>query len=124
MAYIVKLHTKLHKAAYALSERGEDWSKLFRALDTNHDQTLCFNEMLLSFRRTLNISGEDLSDSVLESFFSALDTDHSGSIDIAELVHFLKSHPPSPLPPPPPPSQNSWLVHRRPEAAAGSTPCH
>ena len=41
----------LNEAAYRMGARGEDWPKLFRALDINHDKTLSLAELTIAVRR-------------------------------------------------------------------------
>ena len=88
-----KLHAKLHKVAFDLSDGGADYTRLFRLLDKNRDSKLSCNDLVHAVRSVLQTSAADVSDALLESFHASLDQDTAGNIDIHDVLHFLRDGP-------------------------------
>jgi Ca2+-binding EF-hand superfamily protein len=89
-----RLHRGLNDAAYRMGARGSDYSKLFRALDKNHDKRITIEELKRAVRSApielLTEGSKGVPDADLEHFFIAYDEDLSGTIEVSELVDFLK----------------------------------
>ena len=87
----IKIHKQLQSAAY--SAGGQDWDRLFRAIDTDHSGSISQSEFRRCLRRTLRLSVSAVSDSELASLFAMLDSNDRGSVDIAEFREFLQQGP-------------------------------
>ncbi|CAE8634197.1 unnamed protein product [Polarella glacialis] len=75
----------------AKSRHKESWEDLFSLADKDRSKTLDFRELRYCIRASLglNISKSSLVDHDLKVFFEALDTDRSGTIDLAELLEYI-----------------------------------
>ena len=68
---------------------GVDIEKAFKNFDHDNSNALEMDEFLLVLRMHAKISTREISDEQLKCVFHAVDTDHSGTIDIDEFTSWV-----------------------------------
>ena len=79
--------------AESYSGGGKDFALLFLHLDNDSSGTLTFEELRKAVRRTLRITPEQTSDGTLRGFFTLMDSDGGGTVEMAELILFMEEGP-------------------------------
>ncbi|CAE7566006.1 unnamed protein product [Symbiodinium pilosum] len=85
------IRSRIKAAAYVGPKQGFD--VIFKRFDKDGSGTLCFEEVRSALRRILRIPTSSLNDHQISSLCKTLDSNDSGSVDIAELVAFLGAAP-------------------------------
>ena len=83
------IRRKLYAASYAAG--GQDWHKLFQAVDKDRSGELGFQEFKTAVRKGAKLSPTVVSDDSLRVLFKAVDADDSGSISAPEFADFLNT---------------------------------
>jgi hypothetical protein len=86
-----RLHRLLNEQAYWMSERGQDWAKLFRQLDRNHDGHISHAEFHWALRAQLDIPESSVSTESVDHFLALYDSDRNAHIELAELIRFINT---------------------------------
>ena len=91
-AVLRKVRARIKAAAYT-GAKGRDVAELFRRYDKDGSGHLSPDEVRKALRRTMKIPPRDIADVQVQSLCNLLDTDQSGSVDIAELLEFIGPEP-------------------------------
>mmetsp|Transcript_84486 Transcript_84486/g.217590 ORF Transcript_84486/g.217590 Transcript_84486/m.217590 type:complete len:290 (-) Transcript_84486:132-1001(-) len=74
----------------ASTRGGKTWEELFTICDTNRDGTLNWAELKTMVREKLRLPMTTVTNNDLKLIFGELDKDNSGSVDVAELIQFIR----------------------------------
>jgi Ca2+-binding EF-hand superfamily protein len=80
-----KISGRMKAAAY--TNGGQDWAKLFKEMDKDHDGEISWTEFYSMCRRVLKLTDPEPE---LKAIFQFLDSDGSGEISIDELISLVK----------------------------------
>lgn len=69
----------------ATNDEKEEMVALFKSLDTDHNGTLCREELKAGFERVFGVETENIDEEV-DKIFREIDIDGSGEIDYSEFV--------------------------------------
>ena len=87
VSHVQQLRRKLAAAAY--SKGGVDWGKLFRLYDTDKSGDLGWDEFRRAVRRDAHLTAQVVSEASLMRLFCLIDTDGSGTVEMAEFHAFV-----------------------------------
>ena len=87
----ITVKTKLRAAAYTAG--GTNYKKLFRFYDRDNNGTICQKEFMALARKDGKITRIMMTDQELSKVFHVVDQDHSGQIEVNELVAWITGKP-------------------------------
>lgn len=87
----ITVKTKLRAAAYTAG--GTNYKKLFRFYDRDNNGTICQKEFMSLARKDGKITRIMMTDQELSQVFHVVDQDHSGEIEVNELVAWITGKP-------------------------------
>jgi Ca2+-binding EF-hand superfamily protein len=88
---IERVRKNLKQAFQNVASNEMSIRKLFKKLDFDGDNTLSLYEFKAFVRRELKLTFWDVNNTDVEDFFAFLDKDGGGTIDVDELIAFIKT---------------------------------